>query len=143
MSYLRALSLAELLATRAGFLMEGERPAGLLPLLLESEHGSVMIEDMSTVRITETELARDVHAVLERVRQGVEIVIEEDHRPVAVIRSPLPRGRLLSECIALAEARGTTAILDEGFVKDVEEGIAERSKPWNPPAWESSSIRAS
>ena len=91
---------------------------------------------MSTVRITETELARDLHAVLEKVQHGIEVVIEQDHRPVAVIRSPLPQGRLLSECIRLAEARGTTAILDEGFMKDVEEGIAERSTPWNPLSWE-------
>ena len=50
-------------------------------------------------------------------------MVEQDHRPVAVIRSPLPKRRLLSECIALAEARGSTATLDEGFMKDVEEGI--------------------
>lgn len=89
-----------------------------------------MIKYMSTVRITETELARDLHAVLDKVQQGVEVIVEQDHRPVAVIRSPLPKGQLLSESIALAEARGTTAIPDEGFMKDVEEGIAERSKPW-------------
>jgi hypothetical protein len=52
---------------------------------------------------------------------------------VAVIRSPLPKGRLLSECIAVAEARASTATLDEGFMKDVEEGIAGRSQPWKPP----------
>jgi hypothetical protein len=32
-------------------------------------------------------------------------------------------------------ARGTSAIPDEGFMKDVEEGIAERGQPWNPPNW--------
>jgi hypothetical protein len=36
---------------------------------------------------------------------------------------------------ALAEARGSTVMLDEGFMKDVE-GIANRSQPWNPPSWE-------
>jgi hypothetical protein len=45
-------------------------------------------------------------------------------------------GRLLSEAIALAEAGGSTVTLDEGFMKDVEEGIASRSRPWNPPIWE-------
>lgn len=95
-----------------------------------------MIEDVATVHMTETELARNLHAVLAKVRQGVEIVVEQNHRPVAIIRSPLPRGRLLSECIALAEARDTTAIPDEGFMNDVAEGIADRSKPWNPPPWE-------
>lgn len=63
---------------------------------------------------------------LAKVRQGVEVVVEQDSRPVAVIRSPLPKGRLLSECIALVELRGSTATLDEGFMKDVEEGIASR-----------------
>jgi antitoxin (DNA-binding transcriptional repressor) of toxin-antitoxin stability system len=91
---------------------------------------------MAQVHMTEAELARDVHGVLAKVQQGIEVVVEQDHRPVAVIRSPLPKGRLLSECIALAEAHGSTATLDEGFMKDVEEGIASRSKPWNPPAWE-------
>ena len=86
--------------------------------------------------VTEAELARDVPGVLTRVQQGEEVVVERDHRPVAVIRSPLPKGRLLSECIALAEARGSTSTLDEGFMRDVEEGIAIRSKPWTPPSWE-------
>jgi antitoxin (DNA-binding transcriptional repressor) of toxin-antitoxin stability system len=94
-----------------------------------------MMEAMATLRITEAELARDVHAVLVKVQEGVEVIVEQDHRPVAMIRTPLPQGRLLSESIALAEARRTTAILDEGFMKDVEEGIAERSQPWNPPTW--------
>jgi antitoxin (DNA-binding transcriptional repressor) of toxin-antitoxin stability system len=95
-----------------------------------------MIESMGQVRMSEAEVAGDLHGVLDRVQQGVEIVVEQDHRPVAVIRSPLPKGRLLSECIALAEARGSMATLDEGFMKDVEEGIARRTQPWNPPAWE-------
>jgi antitoxin (DNA-binding transcriptional repressor) of toxin-antitoxin stability system len=95
-----------------------------------------MIKSNGQVHMTEAELARDLHEVLAKVQQGVEVVVEQDHRPVAVIRSPLPKGRLLSECIAAAEARGSIATLDEGFMKDVEEGIASRSQPWNPPAWE-------
>ncbi len=95
-----------------------------------------MIEAMATLRMTEAELARDIHAVLAKVQQGAEIVVEEDHRPVAVIRSPVPRGRMLSECIALAEARGSTVTLDESFMEDVEAGIASRSQPGNPPSWE-------
>ena len=90
---------------------------------------------MGALRITEAELARDVHGVLAKVQEGIEVIVEQEHRPVAVIKTPLPKGRLLSESIALAEARGTTAVPDEGFMKDVEEGIAERSKPWNPSTW--------
>jgi antitoxin (DNA-binding transcriptional repressor) of toxin-antitoxin stability system len=95
-----------------------------------------MIEDRMTVRITEAELALDIHAVLAKVQEGVEVIVEQNHRPVAVIRTPHGTGRLLSEAIALAEARGSTVTLDEGFMKDVEEGIASRSRPWTPPDWE-------
>ena len=91
---------------------------------------------MATLHISEVELTRDIHAFLAKVQEGVEIVVEQDHRPIAVIRSPVMKGRLLSECIAVAEARGSTVTLDEGFMKDVEEGIASRSQPWNPPSWE-------
>jgi hypothetical protein len=77
--------------------------------------------------MTEAEVARDLHEVLAKVQRGIEVVVEQDHHPVAVIPSPLAKGRLLSECIALAEGRGSTATLDEGFMKDVEEGIASRS----------------
>jgi antitoxin (DNA-binding transcriptional repressor) of toxin-antitoxin stability system len=89
-----------------------------------------MIESMNQVYMTEAEVARNLHEVLTKVQQGIEVVVEQNHRPVAVIRSPLPQGRLLSECIALADARGSTATLDEGFMKDVEEGIASRSRQW-------------
>jgi antitoxin (DNA-binding transcriptional repressor) of toxin-antitoxin stability system len=47
-----------------------------------------VIEDRMTVRIAEAELARDIHSVLARVQEGVGIVIEQDHRPAAVIKSP-------------------------------------------------------
>ncbi|MEO7142006.1 MAG: hypothetical protein ABI165_00725 [Bryobacteraceae bacterium] len=91
---------------------------------------------MAPLHMTEAEVARDLHEVLAKVQQGVEVVIERDHRPIAVIRSPLSNRRALSECIALAEARPSAATLDEGFMQDVEEGIANRSQPWDPPAWE-------
>ena len=95
-----------------------------------------MIEHMATVHMTESEVASDLHAVLAQVQKGAEVVVEQDHRPVAVIRPAFPKGRLLSECIALAEARGTTAIPDEDFMIDVAGGVAERTKPWKPPSWE-------
>ena len=95
-----------------------------------------IIKAMAQVHMTEAEIARDLRGVLEKVQQGVEVVVEQDHRPVAVIRSPQPKGRLLSESIARAEARGSAATLDEGFMKDVEEGIVSLSQSWKPPAWE-------
>jgi antitoxin (DNA-binding transcriptional repressor) of toxin-antitoxin stability system len=91
---------------------------------------------MGTVRISEAELARDPYAVLAQVEKGVEIIVERNHRPVATIRPPKRSGRPISECIASARASGSKLTLDEGFGKDVEEGIRERSQPWNPPSWD-------
>lgn len=96
----------------------------------------VMIKAMATLRITEAELARDVHAVLANVQEGVEVIVEQNHRPVATIKPPKRSGRPISECIASAKASGSKVMLDGGFGKDVEEGIRERSEPWNPPSWD-------
>jgi len=42
------------------------------------------------VRITEAELARDLHAVLAKVQEGLEVIVEQYHRPVAVIKPSRP-----------------------------------------------------
>src|ERR1039457_3682112 len=52
-----------------------------------------MIEDMAQLHMTEAELARDLHAVLEKVRQGVEVVVDHDCQPVAVLRASDPPRR--------------------------------------------------
>ncbi len=80
--------------------------------------------DMAVLHITEAELARDVHAVLEKVQNGAEVVIEEHSRPIAVIKLPAQGpGRLIDECIALAEQRererGYRVTLDPDFAADV------------------------
>lgn len=99
-----------------------------------------MIEEMATVRITETELARDIHAVLTKVSEGVEVIVERDHRPVAVIKTPQGPGRKISECIALAKAYeerlGYAPVPDADFAKDVQEAIDAHREPLNPPAWD-------
>ena len=95
-----------------------------------------MIQNMSTVRITEAELARDVHAVLEKVQQGVEVIVEQNHRPVAVIKASQPAGRKISEVIAALEASGANAILDEDFAREVKESSRAYREPWNPPSVE-------
>lgn len=90
---------------------------------------------MATVRISEAELARDIHAVLAKVREGIEVIVEENHRPVAVIRKPQGPGRTISECIALMPA-DSTATIDPEFARDVEAAIAAHREPLEPPAWD-------
>jgi len=92
----------------------------------------------TTIHISEAEAASDFPSLLARVRAGAEVIIEENARPVAVLRlveSPR-QGRLLSESIALAEAHGSTVTLDGGFTRDLEEIINSHREPLNPPAWE-------
>jgi antitoxin (DNA-binding transcriptional repressor) of toxin-antitoxin stability system len=94
---------------------------------------------MAVLHISEADLARDVHAVLEQVRQGGEVVVEQDHQPVAIIQPARQPGRLLSESIAIARQRererGYAAILDPDFADDVEEIVRNRQL-WNPPSWD-------
>ena len=93
---------------------------------------------MATLRVTEAELARDLHAILEKVRdEGAEIVVvEQNQRPLATIQPPKRSGRPISEAIASAAATRSALTADEGFAADVEQGIRERSQPWNPPSWD-------
>ncbi len=70
---------------------------------------------------------------LRGVHAGAEVIIEQDAKPVAVIIPTLLRpGRLLSEAIAMAEARGSTTTLDEDFSHDLEDIIKVRSLAYFP-----------
>jgi antitoxin (DNA-binding transcriptional repressor) of toxin-antitoxin stability system len=95
---------------------------------------------MATFHISEMEAGQDFPALMEKVRAGAEVVIESDARPVAVL-SPANtlRGRLLSESIALAQARakerGYGLVMDDDFAADVMARIASR-KPRDTSAWD-------
>jgi len=110
-----------------------------LPTSGEGDIMGVMAKDV--IHISDKEAASDFASLLARVREGAEVVIEHDARPVAVVRSPeLFRGRLLSESIALAKAHakelGYEPTLDSAFATDLEEIISSHRKPLNPPAWD-------
>jgi antitoxin (DNA-binding transcriptional repressor) of toxin-antitoxin stability system len=92
---------------------------------------------MATIHIPEAEAARDFAAVMSHVRAGSDVVIEDHGETVAVVSRPAKRpGRLLSEAIALAEARGSTATLDGGFERDLMEFIDSHRDPLEPPQWD-------
>jgi antitoxin (DNA-binding transcriptional repressor) of toxin-antitoxin stability system len=95
-----------------------------------------MIGSSMTVHMTEAEVARDLNAVLEKVQQGVEVVIEQDHRPVAVIKPSTTVGRPISEVVADLKARGSNAVIDDDFARDIQAGIDAHREPWNPTSWD-------
>jgi hypothetical protein len=93
------------------------------------------------IHISEEEAASDFASVLARVLEGAEVVIESasGKLPVAVVHSPVPPRRTISDCIALAkkheQGTGGSPVLDLDFAADVGEIVRNR-KPWNPPAWD-------
>jgi hypothetical protein len=100
--------------------------------------------------MSEADVARDLHAVLAQVREGIEIVIEQDRRPIAVLKTPPSDegpGRKLRECIRLAKAYeeklGYAHLPDNGFAADVAAGINERRDSFDPPAWDSPGLQRS
>ncbi len=97
---------------------------------------------MATFHITEAEAAKDFAGLMDRVRAGSEVVIESDRpdkAPVVFARSAPPSGRLLSESLAIAEARakerGYDLVMDEDFAADMREVMANR-KPRDTSAWD-------
>ena len=83
------------------------------------------------IHISKAEAASNFASLLDRVRAGAEVIIEDGSRAVAVLRSaPLRPGRLLSESIAMAEAHakelGHTPTLDPDFAADLQEIINSR-----------------
>jgi antitoxin (DNA-binding transcriptional repressor) of toxin-antitoxin stability system len=94
-----------------------------------------MIEGMAQVHMSEAEVTANFAAVLEKLRQGAEVVVEQDHRPVAVISPLRGPGRSLDECIARAQRRGSGARLDGEFAEALEGILAER-KPLDVSVWD-------
>ena len=99
------------------------------------------IEKMAKETYPETELLKQVKGVPRAdLREGAEVIIERDAKPVAVVRpAEAARGRPISESIALAEAHakelGYEPTMDPDFAADLEEIIKSR-KPRNISAWE-------
>jgi prevent-host-death family protein len=101
-------------------------------------YNHLMAKDV--IHISDAEAANDFASLLDRVSAGAEVIIERNSRPVAVVRSAeAPRGRLLSESIALAEAHakelGYEPTMDADFAADLKEIINSR-KPRDLSAWD-------
>jgi antitoxin (DNA-binding transcriptional repressor) of toxin-antitoxin stability system len=91
--------------------------------------------NVAVLHINEADLARDLHAVLDRVQSGAEVIVERNAQPVAVLRAAEPRRRKLSE-IAAALPEDSTAVIDPGFAKDVQEVMDSHREPLNSSVWD-------
>lgn len=90
---------------------------------------------MAQVHVTEAEVVQNIQALLDQVRSGTEVLIEQGDRVIAVLTPVLGPGRPLDECITIARARRSDASLDEDFARDLQELIAHR-QPLDAPAWD-------
>ena len=88
------------------------------------------------IHISEMEAAKNFADLMAKVRAGNEVVIEHGAQPVAIVSPVELRPRMLSEAIALAEAKGSSATLDDGFSQDLESIIKSHREPLSPPLWE-------
>ncbi len=93
------------------------------------------------IHLSDAEAANDFASLLDRVSAGAEVIIERDSKPVAVVRAAeAPRGRLISESIALAKAHakelGYEPTIDADFAADLEAILDSHRQPINPPAWD-------
>jgi antitoxin (DNA-binding transcriptional repressor) of toxin-antitoxin stability system len=82
------------------------------------------------------ELRMSEAAVLEKaVRQGVDVVVEHDGQPVAVLRSALAPRRKTSAVLALMP-KDSAATADGDFARDLHAGIKIHREPLEAPTWD-------
>lgn len=89
------------------------------------------------IRISEADAVGDFKALLARVKHGIEAVIEDGGRAVAIVTpAGLRPGRLLSESLAMAETHACSATLDGAFSRDLDQILKSHNEPLAPPSWD-------
>jgi antitoxin (DNA-binding transcriptional repressor) of toxin-antitoxin stability system len=81
-----------------------------------------MIKSMAQIHMSEAEVAKNFAAALEKVRQGLEVVVVPDHQAVALLSPVFPPRRKISEVLALTP-RNSDATMDADFARDIEAAI--------------------
>ena len=93
---------------------------------------------MAVIHISEAEAAKDLTAVIAKVRAGESVIIEsgDDAFSVVPFRRMLNKPRLITEVLADLEARGSKALLPQGFADAVEDGIRAHEHERLTDPWE-------
>ena len=73
--------------------------------------------------------------MLAKVRQGAEVIVEQDRQPVAVLSPAVPPRRKISEVLALIP-KTSTATMDADFARDVQAAVDSHREPLESPAWD-------
>lgn len=87
------------------------------------------------IHVSDADAIGDFASLLARVRAGVEVVIEHDAEPVALIHPSEPVRRRISDCIALLP-EDSTVVIDADFAHDVKAAVESHQEPLTPPTWD-------
>jgi antitoxin (DNA-binding transcriptional repressor) of toxin-antitoxin stability system len=88
------------------------------------------------IHLTEQEAATtNIASLLDSVRAGAEVVIENGNGSVAILRLPELVRRTASECIALLP-ENSSATIDADFAKDVAVAVESLRESLSPPSWD-------
>ena len=94
-----------------------------------------MIGYMAQIHMSDAEIAGDFAAALEKVRQGIEVIVEHDSLPIAVLKAAEPPRRTISEILALMP-KDSTAVIDADFAADVEAAVSAHRDPLDSSKWD-------
>jgi len=89
---------------------------------------------MATIHISDLSASRDLSSLIERVKQGEEIVFKEGDREIAVLHAPMPPRRTIDECIALLPK--DSPVIDEEFARDVAAAVEWHREPLDSSRWD-------
>lgn len=85
---------------------------------------------MATYHISEAEATRDFTGLLARVREGAEVVIENESASPVLVRSLAERPiRRLSESLRIARENTSGVTLDGEFGQDMDAAITSHREP--------------
>ena len=86
------------------------------------------------MRITEEELRRNLAALLEKVRDGSEVIVLQGGHP-SVRLSSARVGRTIDEMLALLP-KDSDAVIDDAFARDILDGINGHREPLDSSRWD-------
>ena len=90
---------------------------------------------MAQIHRSEDEIAGDFTAALDKVRQGIEVIVEHDHLAVAILTAPAPPRRTIREILALMP-KDSPGIIDADFAQDVEAAVRAHRDPLDASQWD-------
>jgi antitoxin (DNA-binding transcriptional repressor) of toxin-antitoxin stability system len=90
---------------------------------------------MAELHLSALELARNLSELLVKVRDGIEIIVEQDRQPVAVLKSVAPPRRTLTQVLALTP-ENSSAVMDIDFARDVQAAIDAHRESLDSTLWD-------